>query len=204
MLKHYGLRKQPFGATPDPSFLYMSPSHREAFASLLYAFESGRGFSALICAPGMGKTTLLFRLLEELRGRATTSFVFQTQIKPRELLRLVMNDFGIPSRGNDFIQMNEAFNNFLLAEAKAGRQCVIVVDEAQNLNDDSLEAVRLLSDFETANRKLLHIILAGQPGLAQRLSMPNLLQLKQRVSTVCRIAPLSFFEVSEYINHRLR
>src|SRR5882724_4264625 len=95
VLRHYGLSEQPFGATPDPRFLFMSPSHREASASLLYGIESGRGFNALICEPGLGKTTLLFRLLEQLRGRVTSSFTFQTQVKPRELLRLIFNDFGI-------------------------------------------------------------------------------------------------------------
>src|SRR6267142_2122428 len=121
ILKHYGLREQPFGATPDPRFLFASKMHREALASLLYAIESGRGFTALIAPPGLGKTTLLFHLLESLRGKAKTAFVFQSQCKPRELLRFLLKEFGVASPTADFVSMHHALNDMLAAEAIAGQ-----------------------------------------------------------------------------------
>src|SRR4051812_12625186 len=177
----YGLNGQPFGATPDPKFLYASATHREALASLQYAVHSARGFTSLIARPGLGKTTLLFRLLEDLEGQASTAFVFQTQCKPRELLRFILNEFSIDTSQSDLVTMHHALNEHLIAQARAGKRCVIILDEAQNLNDSALESVRLLSDFETPKQKLLHIVLSGQPELADKLLRPVLRQLQQRI-----------------------
>jgi general secretion pathway protein A len=203
-LGFYGLREQPFGVTPDPRFLYLSPAHREALASLYYGIESGCGFLALIGKPGMGKTTLLFHLLEKFRGQARTAFLFQTQCSSREFMRFLLAELGSESNEQDFVRMNDEFNKLLLQEARAGRRFVIVVDEAQNLSPSVLETIRLLSDFETPRAKLVQIILAGQPELADKLASRKLSQLRQRLSTMSGLMPLSEEESNRYIHHRLR
>jgi general secretion pathway protein A len=203
-LKFFGLQEQPFGVTPDPRFLYLSAAHREAIASLYYGIEAGRGFLGLIAKPGMGKTTILFHLLEKFRSTARTAFIFQTQCNSREFLRFLLGELGFEGDGSDFVRLHEEFNRRLLQEARAGNRFIVVVDEAQNLDSSVLETVRLLSDFETPRAKLLTIILAGQPELAGKLASPELKQLRQRVSIVNRIEPLPAWEIKNYIEHRMR
>jgi general secretion pathway protein A len=203
-LEFYGLREQPFGVTPDPRFLYLSPAHREALASLYYGVESGRGFMTLIAKPGMGKTTLLFQLLEKFRSTAHTAFLFQTQCSSREFMRFLLAELGSEGHEQDFVRMHDEFNKLLLQEARAGRRMIIVVDEAQNLHPSVLETIRLLSDFETPKAKLLQIILAGQPELADKLASRKLSQLRQRISLLSGLSQLSVAESSNYIEHRLR
>jgi general secretion pathway protein A len=202
--KYFGLREQPFGVTPDPRFLYLSAAHREALASLYYGIEANRGFLGLIAKPGMGKTTILFHLLEKFRSSARTAFLFQTQCTSREFMRFLLAELGYESDGHDFVRMHEEFNRRLLQEARAGNRFIVVIDEAQNLEPSVLETVRLLSDFETPRAKLMHIILAGQPELADKLASPGLSQLRQRVSIVHGLEPLSAGEIKNYIEHRLR
>ena len=203
-LEYYHLREQPFGVTPDPRFLYFGPAHREALATLMYSIESRRGFSAMVAEPGMGKTTLLFRLLETLRSTSRTAFLFQTEGDSRDLLRGVLADLGIATQSSDLTTLHETLNGALLEEMRAGRQVVVVFDEAQNLDEKSLESVRLLSNFETATHKLMHIVLAGQPRLGERLAGPDLKQLLQRVSTIVRLDPFAPEETAAYIDWRLR
>ena len=204
-LDFYGLREQPFGVTPDPRFLYLSPAHREALASMFYGIDAERGFVALIAKPGMGKTTLLFQLLQQFRSTARTVFVFQTQCTSREFMRFLLLELGCEVNGEqDLVTMHEQFNRCLLQEAQAGRRFIVVVDEAQNLDPSVLETIRLLSDFETPQAKLLQIVLAGQPELADKLARPSLRQLRQRVSLLSTLAPLPPEEVARYMNHRLR
>jgi general secretion pathway protein A len=203
-LEFYKLREQPFGVTPDPRFLYFGSTHREALASLLYAAETKRGFSALVAEPGMGKTSLLFRMLDSLHNSARTAFLFQTEGDSRELLRSLLRDLGIQIKSQDPVAMHEALNEGLLQELHAGRQVVVVIDEAQNLDKKVLETIRLLSNFETPTQKLMHIVLAGQPGLATKLSETGMTQLRQRVSTIIRLEPFRGAEIAKYIEHRLR
>jgi type II secretory pathway predicted ATPase ExeA len=203
-LDFYQLREQPFGVTPDPRYLYLSPGHREALASLFYGIETNRGFLSLIAEPGMGKTTLLFQLLQRWRGHVHSAFLFQTQCDSREFIRYLMNDLGLKSDGEDFVRMHAELNEFLFRETLAGRSVVVFIDEAQNLTDTVLETVRLLSDFESAEKKLLQIVLAGQPELAQRLSRPGMAQLRQRIAIQARLDALPAAEVVHYVSHRLQ
>jgi type II secretory pathway predicted ATPase ExeA len=201
-LQFYRLKEQPFGVTPDPRFLYLSPSHREAIASLYCAIENGRGFSVMVAKPGMGKTSILFRLLETLKSRARTAFLFQSDCDSRQLFQSLMLDIGLEVT-DDVVRMRESLNSLLLEERGAGRRFVVVLDEAQNLSTEVLESIRLLSNFETPTEKLLHIVLAGQPQLAATLARPDMMQLSQRVSAAIRLAPLSHDETKDYIRHRL-
>lgn len=203
-LKYFGFREQPFGVTPDPRFLYLSAAHKEALASLYYGIEAGRGFLGLIARPGMGKTTLLFHLLEKFRSSARTAFIFQTQCNSREFMRFLLSELGYEGDTQDFVRMHEEFNRRLLQEARAGNRFIVVIDEAQNLDASVLETVRLLSDFETPRAKLLQIVLAGQPELADKLASPRLAQLRQRVSIVNQIEPLPSWEIKNYVEHRLQ
>ena len=203
VLDFYNLAEQPFGVTPDSRFLYLGPQHREALASLVYGTESNRGFLALIAKPGMGKTSLLYHYLAYLRDKARTAFVFRTDCDSREFIRHVLIDLGIEVAGMDLPAMHEALNRLLTDEMRAGRRFVLVVDEAQNLEEKVLESIRLLSNFETPWMKLMQIVLAGQPQLADRLASPSMAQLRQRVSIVMRIEPFTPKEVDAYIDHRL-
>lgn len=203
-LEHFKLSVQPFGVTPDPRFLYLGQTHREALASLLHGIRSGRGFTALIAAPGMGKTTLLFNLLHSLEDDTKTAFLFQTLCGPGEFINALVADLGINDDGKNITRMQAKLNEYLLRESYFGRQVVVIIDEAQNLDEQVLEVVRMLSNFETPNKKLLHVVLAGQPLLAEKLSSGSLTQLRQRISIVARLAPLNGDEIRAYIEHRLR
>jgi type II secretory pathway predicted ATPase ExeA len=202
-LAHFGINEQPFGVTPDPRFLYLGPKHKQALAALNYGTESNRGFLTLIARPGMGKTSLIFQYLEGLRGKARTVFLFQTNGNSHDLMRYVLNDLGLESRGKDIPEMHSILNKVMMEEMQLGRRFVLVIDEAQNLTDRVLESVRLLSNFETPWKKLMQIVLAGQPQLAERLANPSMAQLRQRVSLSIRIDPFTREEVNEYVDHRL-
>ncbi len=203
VLSHFKLREQPFGVTPDPRFLYSSSTHREALASLLYGLRCGLGFVALTAQPGMGKTTLLFEVLHKLPEPTKTVFLFQTVTTPAELFRAILVDLGATSIPENLVDMQTRLNEVLVAQSSKGRPLVVVIDEAQNLNHAVFEAVRMLSNFETSRHKLMQIILAGQPQLAEKLAMPELLQLRQRISIFAHLAPLSASDTVEYIHRRL-
>jgi general secretion pathway protein A len=203
-LNHYHLHEQPFGVTPDPRYTYFTSTHREALASLAYGVEIGSGFAVMVAKPGMGKTTLLFRLLDYLQDKARTVFVFHTQCNSVDLLRYILADMKIKYNGKDLVEMHALLNEALISEARVGRTVVVAIDESQNLSHEVLETIRLLSDFETPRRKLLQIILCGQPQLGHKLAHPDLVQLRQRITVLCRLSPLSLQEVTGYIEHRLK
>src|ERR1017187_5283923 len=135
---YYNLAEQPFGVTPDTRYLYLSPTHREALASLLYGVQSGRGFMSIIAKPGMGKTTLLFQVLRQLEHSARTVFLFQTLCSPEDLLRSLLHDLGLDDQSGDLVRMHSQLNECLLSESRRGRRLVVVIDEAQTLSDSVL------------------------------------------------------------------
>ena len=202
-LDYFGLNEQPFGITPDLRFLYLGAKHRQALDVLNYGTELNRGFLTLIAKPGMGKTSILFQYLEGLRDKARTVFLFQTDGDSTELMRYLLAELGLDGKGMDLPEMRTVLSKVLLGEMEAGRRFVLVIDEAQNLDEKVLESIRLLSNFETPWMKLMHIVLAGQPQLADRLAKPSMAQLRQRVSYSIRIEPFTREEVDLYINHRL-
>jgi len=205
LLQYFGFEQDPFGATPDARCLYLSGTHREALASLDYGFLSNRGFTAMIASPGMGKTTLLRRFLENTRGAARTVFLFDVdaECEPKELVAYILRDIGItPAQSSS--EMHDQLTGALVKENRAGRKFVVVIDEAQNLSNAVLERVRLLTNFETSQGKLMQVVLSGQPQLEDKLMQPSLIQLRQRISTICRIKPLSTDETVAYIDYRLK
>jgi len=203
-LNFFGLREQPFGMTPDPAYLYASRTHSEALASLSLGIADNRGFFALVAEPGMGKTTLLYQLLEVLRDTTRTVLVSQTQCNSREFIEYILQGLGVEVKGMGLVAMHGKLNEILFEELLAGKRFVLVVDEAQNLDDAVLETVRMLSNFETHNAKLLQIILAGQPRLAAKLAQPRLSQLRQRVAVLSHLEPFTVEETGLYIEHRLK
>jgi general secretion pathway protein A len=203
-LDFYQLVDQPFGVTPDPRYLYLSRTHREALASLFYSIASERGFMTLIAPPGMGKTTLLYQLMERLRPTTRMAFLFQTQCDSTDLMRYLLADLGCGTPGQDVVVMHAQLKEILVRESQMSRRVVLIIDEAQNLSDSVLETVRLLSDYETPDRKYMQIILAGQPQLAETLERPALSQLRQRISSWSGLVPFTPSESNEYIDYRLQ
>jgi general secretion pathway protein A len=200
---HFGLRENPFGVTPDIRFLYQSHTHREALGSLINGIDFGFGFQVLIGQPGMGKTSLLFSLLERFRTAAHTAFLFQPQSEPHDLLRSVLYELGTNSTETSLHKLFEQVNEVLYRAAQERRRVILVVDEAQNLEFVVLEALRQLSNFETPDSKLLQVVLAGQPQLAEKLATSAHEQLRQRISAISRLRPLALDETAAYIHYRL-
>lgn len=204
LLDFLGLKEQPFGMSPDPAYLYASRTHSEALSSLTQGITDNRGFLALIAEPGMGKTTLLYQIMEQMRDSSRTVLVFQTQCTSRELIEYILYDQGEDVKGLSLVAMHGKLNEILFEELLNGKRFILVIDEAQNLDESVLETVRMLSNFETHNTKLLQIILSGQPQLAEKLAQPRLSQLRQRIGVLTRLEPFSVVETGLYIEHRLK
>ncbi len=200
----YGLREKPFALSPDPRFLFLAESHREALAHLLYGIEQGEGFIAITGEVGTGKTTLCRTLLQRLGAESEVAFLFNPKLSALELMQAVHAEFGLDVGGRSWRELVDQLNEFLLERKREGRRVLVIIDEAQNLETDTLEQVRLLSNLETDTAKLLQIVLLGQPELDAKLERPELRQLKQRISVRWRLVPLTATETRDYVRHRLR
>jgi WD40 repeat protein/type II secretory pathway predicted ATPase ExeA len=203
-LKFFGLREPPFDQAPNPRYFYPSATHKEALASLLCGIENRRGFLGLIGTRGLGKTMLLCELCRRLRAFARTVFLPQAQFGPNDFLRSILVGLEVDAPGHELFHMHRQLNDILIREVNFGRRSVLVIDEAQDLQEPVWEMVRILSNFETAQAKLMEIVVAGEPALASKLAQPALIQVRQRISVVGHLNPLSDAETTEYIHHRLR
>jgi len=203
-LQFYGLTEPPFDITPDPKFLFYSTKHREAFNHLLYGIRERKGFVQLTGEVGAGKTTLCRAILGQLDGHFSTALILNPILNADELVKAIGVEFGLPVGNMDRLDTVATINRFLLWQVENGRDAVLIIDEAQNLTEELLEQVRMLSNLELDNRKLLQIVLLGQPELRERLDSPNLRQLRQRITVRYHLRPLTFAELSQYIQHRLQ
>lgn len=203
--KFFGLRASPFNVNPDPRFLFLTQHAREALACLSYGIQTRKGFVLLTGEVGTGKTTLLNRLLEWLRTqRVSTAFIFNPRLNVTEFFDFMMEDFGIVAEGKDKGHTLMRLNQWLLDRYRAGETAALIVDEAQNLSEEVLEEIRLLTNLETSTEKLLQIVLSGQSELEQKLREPQMRQLRQRITLRCRTQPLTAQETGAYIAQRLR
>lgn len=201
----FGLHALAFQATPDPRFLYTTPEIREALACLYYGIKVRKGFVVMTGEVGTGKTTLLKSVLRCFpKDRMSTCFVFNPRLNTLDFLEFVLADFGISSPERTKSGMLLALSNWLIQRYRENATCVIMVDEAQNLTQDLLEEVRLLTNLETSSEKLLQIVLSGQPELEEKLRLQSLRQLRQRIALWCRTRPLTADETDAYITERLR
>ncbi|HEY9509558.1 MAG TPA: AAA family ATPase, partial [Verrucomicrobiae bacterium] len=181
-LDYYGLTEPPFDITPNPRFLFYSAKHREAYNHLLFGIRERKGFVQLTGEVGAGKTTLCRAMLEQLDQNYSTALILNPILNADELMKAIAIEFGLDVRGMDRLDTIAKINDFLLWNVEQGKDTVLIIDEAQNLTEELLEQVRLLSNLETDNRKLLQIVLMGQPELRERLNSPNLRQLRQRIT----------------------
>ncbi|MGH7414227.1 MAG: ExeA family protein [Candidatus Rokuibacteriota bacterium] len=203
-LDFYGLVKEPFGATPDPDLLYATHGHREALAQLSYAIQERKGFILLTAEVGTGKTTLLQALRRELDANTVVAYVSNSMLPFQGILEYMLEEFEIAKPGESHSQRLMTLQNFLVERHRSGQNTVLILDEAQNLYPQTLEQIRLLSNFETTTEKILQIVLVGQPELKMKLELPELRQLGQRIGMRCSIPPLTPAGTRNYIRTRLR
>ncbi|MEM1404039.1 MAG: AAA family ATPase [Pseudomonadota bacterium] len=203
--QYFGLTEAPFSIAVNPRYLYMSPRHRDALAHLLYGVGAGGGFILLTGEVGTGKTTINRCLLEQLPDAADIAIVLNPALDARDLLATVCEELGIEFDEDrpGLKALTDSLHRYLLANHEAGRKTVLMIDEAQHLGFEVLEQIRLLTNLETNEEKLLHIILIGQPELSEKLNQPALRQLNQRITARFELRPLSVSETGAYIRHRL-
>ncbi len=199
----FGFKELPFNVTPDPHFLYRSRSHRDALAYITYGVFQRKGFIAVTGEVGVGKTTVVSAFMDLFEPSLEVAFIFSTKFPFDQLLYLICKDFGLQADGLNKAQMLLLLNEFLIGQNENNRNAVLIIDEAHNLSPDVLEELRMLSNLETRDRKLLQIMLVGQPELEIVLNMNELRQLRQRIPGICRISVLGREDVENYISYRL-
>jgi general secretion pathway protein A len=202
-LDFYNLKEFPFNITPDPKFLYFAKQHKEAFDYLMYGITNRKGFIELTGEVGSGKTTTCRAILAKLPDNIETALILNPSLTETQLLRAILNDLGLEPKGRDRLSYIELLNKFLLEKNAEGKNVALFIDEAQNLTPKVMEQVRLLSNLETDQHKLIQIILCGQPELKERLARDDLRQLRQRITVRYHIAPLTLEDTRNYIEHRL-
>ncbi|QHI70552.1 ExeA family protein [Tichowtungia aerotolerans] len=202
-LDYFQLNEFPFNVTPDPRFLYFSDRHQEAYDSLLYGIEHRKGFIVLTGEVGCGKTTICRSVLNQLPTNTHSALILNPSLTPSQLIRSILIDLGLDAKGQDKLVHIALLNEFLLDCLNKNENVCIIIDESQNLDADLMEQIRMLSNLETDQHKLMQIILSGQPELKERLAMPELRQLRQRVMVHCDLSSLSTVETALYIQHRL-
>jgi len=200
----FGFREKPFTLSPDPRYLFLSDTHREVLGHLIYGIEENEGFIAISGEVGTGKTTLCRTLLERLGREAEVAFLFNPHLGPADLLREIHAEFDLSSQGDSLPELTRQLYAFLVEKKRQNRQVLLIIDEAQTLPVETLEQVRLLSNLETSREKLLQIVLLGQPELDEKLSIPELRQLRQRIGVWWHLGPLTQRETHDYVRHRLR
>ncbi len=202
-LEFFGLKEDPFKITPDYRYYYPSKSHRIADNLLRYVVKHGEGFCVIVGEPGTGKTTVIRKFISSLSDDIIYALILTPKLKPEEFLKVVLDDLGVHIEADSKHDLLKKFREFLENKVSEGKKVLIIVDEAQNLPEETLEELRLLSNLETANEKLVQIILLGQPELDQKLKLPQLRQLNQRITNKIRLMPLTEDETFRYIYHRL-
>ena len=201
----FGLKDNPFNVNPDPRFLFFTKEIEEALSGLKYGVQNRKGFITLTGEVGTGKTTLVNRLLDWLHGqKVRTAFLFNSRMNTTQLFDFILAEFGIVCASPSKSQQLMSLNQWLLDRFRAGETAVLIVDEAQNLSYPVLEEIRLLTNLETSTEKLLQIVLSGQPELEEKLKLPQLRQLRQRIMLRCKTSPLSKEQINDYIVERLR
>lgn len=202
-LDYYKLREAPFNITPDPHYLFMSRHHREAHTHVMYGIRERKGFIQLTGEVGSGKTTLCRAVLAELGKNVQTALILNPCLTEAQLIRAILQDFGLKTTGKDMLALIQSLNSFLLAKMEARENVALLIDESQNLSLKLMEQIRLLSNLETTHQKLIQIVLIGQPELGDKLEDPALRQLRQRITVRYHLGPLEESEIGAYIAHRL-
>ncbi len=203
-LSYYNFTCKPFDLVPNPEFIYLSRTHRRAITYLEYGIRERAGFVLLTGEVGSGKTTIIRELIEKHLKKGVLAKVINTNANSEQLLAMINDDFDLPVHGKDKIALLRDLNHFLVEQFSMGHKPVLIVDEAQNLSAETLEEIRMLSNLETSESKLLQIILVGQPELRGVLAQPQLRQLRQRINIQCHLHPLNRQETEEYVFHRMQ
>jgi general secretion pathway protein A len=203
-LDFFKLKEAPFNITPDPHYLFMSRQHREAHNHVMYGIRGRKGFIQLTGEIGSGKTTLCRAVLAELGQNVQTALILNPCLTEAQLIRAILQDFGLKTTGKDMLTLIQTLNTFLLAKMEAKENVALLIDESQNLSLKLMEQIRLLSNLETTHQKLIQIVLIGQPELADKLNDDSLRQLRQRITVRYHLGPLDENEIGAYVAHRLK